>query len=429
MSQDWYLIKPPRIYNSGFEEKEFDSFATDGFDELLASSPLSVEVTIYNDTVFKDGFKTDVVIQNVTTDNINNDTIRQILCRIGTLKAGMYIKYKNRYWLIVTLPDDNKIYEKAIIMCCNHYLQWRNENEEIVGRYCIVEDGTKYSVGEKVNLNNVILGDTRINIRIPRDEETLKFKRGKRFLISNTSNNPTAYKLTIFDDVTDYFGNNNGIVNLICTEDRFNDLTDNPDLMIADYYYEPTNYTLKLLNYDSVLPLALNVDSYFTLEILALKNGDSAEFGEVKYLSSDKNIATIDKNGIIHAVADGECGVSISYASEQIVLQVNVKSESVVDEYNVSILDVDNDSEIMYGDSNEVYIQYYKNGDSDIDYGFECELIDADNIAEIQETTLTSITILTFNNKKNINKTFSLRVWNSVLGVEDIKQFKVVGYF
>ena len=435
MSQNWYLIKPPRVYNSGYENDEFSNYATDGFDELLTTF-LSDTVIIYNKTTLEEGLETEAIIQNVTTDNINNDSMRQILCRIGTLRSGQYVEYKNRYWLVATLPDDNKMYEKAIMLCCNHYLQWKNEKGEVVGRYCITMDETKYTVGEKDKGNNIILGDTRFNISIPRDEETLKLVSGRRFLISNTQYNPQAYKLTRIEDVTSYFVSKDvlpfqdysGISNLVCAEDQFNSQVDNKELMIADYYTNTVTYKLELLNHDQATPLPLNVGDTFQLEVSATANGETCDKSDILYHSTDERIVTVDADGLIAAVDVGNCQVTITYETQMIVLHMEVDAGTVVDTYAMSIIDADNDTDIVFGDENEVAVKIYKNGVEDSSIAFECELINATSIAQIKKVEGNLITISTTDNSKNVKKTFELRVWNSVLGIEDVKMFTIVGY-
>lgn len=438
MSSDWYLINPPRVFNSGFEDNEFYDYAFTGFNELLDTF-LSSTIIVHNHSDLSDGIEIKAIVQNVTTDNINNDDMRQVLCNIGILQSGQYIEYKNRYWLVATLPDDNKLYEKAIMLCCNHYLQWKNDNGLVIGRYCITLDETKYTVGEKDKGNNVILGDTRFNISIPRDEETLKLKSGKRFLISNTTNNAQAYKLTRIEDVTEYyvtkdvlpFQDYSGIANLVCAEDQVNDQVDNKDLMIADYYTNTVTYKLELLNHDQSTPLLLNAGDAFQLEVVASKNGEICDKCDnwCKFSSTDESIATVDVDGLVTAVSDGNCEIIIDYFTEKIVLHTEVQSSSVADAYAISIVDADNDAEIIYGEDNDVIIKTYKNGTEDNTITFEYELINASGIASIKKVSGNVITILTVENSKNINKTFDLRVWNDVLGIEDIKTFTIVGWF
>ena len=111
--ESWYLMGSLPVFNSGFEQEEFDDYATKGFSELL-DSPISCTVQVYDD-VLKTWSDMKCIIQNNSTDSENQTDIRQILSVIGTLEIGMYIKYKNNIWLVISFPDDNKIYDKAIL--------------------------------------------------------------------------------------------------------------------------------------------------------------------------------------------------------------------------------------------------------------------------------------------------------------------------
>lgn len=49
------------------------------------------------------------------------------LFSIGTVKAGMYVFFENRYWLIDGLPGTQGIYEKATMCLCQYNLRWQNK--------------------------------------------------------------------------------------------------------------------------------------------------------------------------------------------------------------------------------------------------------------------------------------------------------------
>lgn len=430
MSDEWYLMGSLPAFNSGFEADEFNDYAQDGFNELLSNPAISTRITIFNDTVFNDGFDTDAIIQNVTTDNINNDDIRQILCKIGTLKAGQFVKYKGRNWLISTLPDDNKIYEKAIMEYCNHYLQWIKPDGTIVGRYCIVGDGTKYSTGETESGQMLILGDTRINVRIPRDDESLNLGKSQRFLISNNKKKPTAYKVTKYDDVTDYFVTS-GIINLICTEDMFNTERDNQELMIADYYATTTQYTLEILNLPS--PFVIKAGEDFSLRVNATKDNQPVLASEVTFVSSNPTIVTINSQGLIHGVGVGKCTITASLGDKSVVFEVETQDVSVEKMYSMSLTDTELDNEIIFGDEKQIAVKLFENDVELTDFIFECELLKTDNIAEIKsmisEVGNHTVILKAIDNSDNVNKVFAVRVWSAAHSVGASLSIKVVGYF
>ena len=109
MSTDWYLMGKIPTFNSGFETEEFNNYAIDGFDELLADSPISESVSICdaNKTIIKT-FK--AIVNNNTVDNAKKSTERQILTDIGVLQTGDYVMYRNKLFLIISYPDNNGFY-------------------------------------------------------------------------------------------------------------------------------------------------------------------------------------------------------------------------------------------------------------------------------------------------------------------------------
>lgn len=122
MPESWYLMSQP-LFNSGFEGDEFSAFAQGGFEEIL-DSPLADEIEIYEKTLSATPVSARAIIQGVTADNYNNSVLRQFLCKIGTLRSGQYIKARSQMWLVYSLPDNNKMYEKAIAWQCKYSIKF-----------------------------------------------------------------------------------------------------------------------------------------------------------------------------------------------------------------------------------------------------------------------------------------------------------------
>lgn len=98
--KEWYLIgnntKPNMT--GGYESDAFNDFKDDAFSEAL-DSPLGKIVKIYNSSMTE--CKTlRCVIQDNTSNTQLKSMERSILTTIGTIKAGMYVLFEDRYWLI-----------------------------------------------------------------------------------------------------------------------------------------------------------------------------------------------------------------------------------------------------------------------------------------------------------------------------------------
>lgn len=159
---------------------------------------------------------------------------RAMLARIGTCKAGMYVKYKNRFWLIVGIVDDNKVYEKAILLICNYKLAWVNESGKVITRWANIESASQYNNGE-TNMKFYFVRSDQLMVYMTDDDEVMKLNSGKRFVIDkrckmyeegfaadvtiSTDNPLIVYRLTRSDTVLDNY-TDSGIIGFIFSQDQ-----------------------------------------------------------------------------------------------------------------------------------------------------------------------------------------------------------------
>lgn len=170
----------------------------------------------------------------INSDNLNQKT----LCTLPgeKLPHGGLVEWMDNHWLITELDANNEVYTKGIMRQCNYQLRWIADDGNVIERWCIVEDGTKYLTGEYGD-NNYILtrGDTRITVTLPNDEYTIKLNRKNRFLIDDFKS-PTilAYELTKPFKLGGNYGKG-GVLSFVMQECNTED-TDNFELHIANYY-------------------------------------------------------------------------------------------------------------------------------------------------------------------------------------------------
>ena len=129
--KDWYLLTPTTRPNEigGYENDSFIDYREDAFYEALTTDIAST-VTIYNYNLSVS--KTvRCIIQNNTSDTLLKSLERIILAPIGTLKAGMYLYFEDRFWLITGYPGNNVIYEKATSVLCQYKLRWQLQSGKI----------------------------------------------------------------------------------------------------------------------------------------------------------------------------------------------------------------------------------------------------------------------------------------------------------
>lgn len=213
MAIEWYLLSGKNSLLNGLDDSE-NGFITDDFNNVLESS-IAHDVELYNYDLSK-RMQIKAIIQNTVQDTKLKTLTRLMLAPIGSCKAGMYVKYKNRFWLIVSIVDDNGMYEKAVLSICNYLLTWLNDNGSVIQRWANVSSASQYNNGETSTEFYRSRTDQLI-ILTPDDDECVLLDSGKRFIIDhrckiyernfgnvtekNTDYAVSVYKLTRTDSV------------------------------------------------------------------------------------------------------------------------------------------------------------------------------------------------------------------------------------
>ena len=256
--KEWYLIgnntKPNML--GGFENQSFTDYKDDAFAESLETD-IGKTVTLHNYDLSK---STEIrcIIQGNSADTQLKSMERIGLFVRGTVKAGMYVFFENKYWLIIGYPSYNGIYEKAVMQLCQYKLRWQNANGEIIERYCNATSASKYDTGETGG-STIILTSDNLTLLLPNDDESLDLD-GKRVFIDKRKINPTkVYKITRTDSVLyDYGEEHGGVLSFIADKTELNTNTDNQELRICDYI-DPTFHPTPEENPDETTVLTDNV--------------------------------------------------------------------------------------------------------------------------------------------------------------------------
>lgn len=77
----------------------------------------------------------------INSDNLNLKT----LCSLPgeDLRHGGVVEWMDNHWLIIGKDANNEMYTKATMQQCNYLIRWISKDNEVIERWCIVEDGTK----------------------------------------------------------------------------------------------------------------------------------------------------------------------------------------------------------------------------------------------------------------------------------------------
>lgn len=150
------------------------------------------------------------------------------------LPHGSLVEWEDSLWLITELNAHRKPYTEGKMRRCNYNLKWIDDGGNIISRWCIVEDGTKYLIGERAE-DIITIGDARMAVTIGKDKDTSKLSRGRRFLIDDAdSADVLAFEITKPNKFFNVY-NGKGVFRFIMGEVNLTD-DDNKELRIADYY-------------------------------------------------------------------------------------------------------------------------------------------------------------------------------------------------
>ena len=233
--KEWYLLTPETRPNltGGFENDSFLDFKDDALYESFETD-LSSAITLYDSSLNKIR-DTKAIIQGNTANTQLKSLERTILVPIGTLKAGMYIGFENRYWLVTGYPGNNKIYEKATLSLCQYKLKWQKTDGTIIERWANFTSASKYDVGVFEN-KTITLASNNFTILIPEDDDGITLDEKRVFIDRNINDMKKVFKITRSDDVLYLYGEEHGgILSFIADRTELNKETDRPDLGICDY--------------------------------------------------------------------------------------------------------------------------------------------------------------------------------------------------
>lgn len=231
--------------------------------------------------------------------------------------SGDYLTWNNEKWLTSIVDDMGGIYKRGIVTRCTSSIKWLTTDGFQREAYFSLLNNNLSSIG--IQQGQIIdLGNERRQIVIQSNEDTKGINKDKRFIFDGR-----AWKVVNVDRLSQ------GVIYLGLEEDQFDPTNDNIELRIADYYNNLANYTISILNGDS---LTIEVGQSVQLNA-EIKNNGSVVTMPVQWSVDDTSVAAIDSNGLLTSSGEGEMVVTVSL----------VDDPSVTDVISVSIQSIPND--------------------------------------------------------------------------------------
>lgn len=264
---------------------------------------------IYSDNAYKEVVSTRVLLFPPTMAQHIDKVFRGQYVRPNRLGGALYL---------ITARDAQYIEKiKCEITRCTQTLRWYNNNAVLVEVPCVIED--KYT-------NTGVDNDPRINtnkgdafVTAPYNINTKEIKINDRFVF-----NGQPFKVGAINN----FINNSAMT------------PHSPSLIYLDLYYDPiasgddiiNNIPAHNINYTiSINTSTIDQSIGYTTQLIAtLKRNGDVYTAPLTWESSNPLIATVDNNGNVNLIANGNCMISVKMTDNpSVIANVNVTVQSV----------------------------------------------------------------------------------------------------
>ncbi|MBQ8215543.1 MAG: hypothetical protein IJZ33_04725 [Clostridia bacterium] len=338
-------------------------------------------------------------------DNTNSKDTMIMYYRCGSpVNAGTLLSYAgNTYIALNKETAENDVYFKSAIIKTNG----------TINTHSLTVNGLAF-YGEGVN-NAMSTDGTNISI-ISGNLEVL------------TEDNAASRALQV-DDLFNEWGRTWKIDNLYFVDGICHVIVEVYADVTPTYEYE---LTLSSLSSYNVKPGDTD-----TLTYIAICNGDEVANPDVNFTSSNEEVATIDNNGSITYLADGEVFFSVVWIDKATAQTdtVTVVTEAVSDEVAIFVTPIE---EIFEGFEETLTFYATKGGvkDESISVSFKVE-----NISDVTTNYNTYLKKITYTDNGDgtvtllvdgsvmLGKTFDFVAYNEELGIENRQTIKIISFF
>lgn len=232
------------------------------------------------------------------------------------VSLGDVVQIGKVHWLVTEIDVTDGVTLRGTIEQCNRQIRWQNpETLQIVTRWCVM---TKPYYSNLTNTKYIDSSSREFKVKLPYDKESVLVNIDKRFLMEEIAGEPKAYICTSVDQVTDVFADlGRGFITWNIEQTPVNKVTDNAELMIADYIASP----------------APNDDT--EIQIVGsdrISSGGSAEYvatgaGEILWYVDAPRVC-----GASTSVADGNLTIQVEQTVRAVGSKIVIRATDAADE-------------------------------------------------------------------------------------------------
>ncbi len=325
-----------------------------------------------------DSLGQDVLLNNrsvkavISNTKLSPDLDDKKISTLTAISRGDIVRYNNEDWIVMSEVNGQRSGRyRAYIRVCDYKIKFNFTGTVI--EFPTIVDGKVFDVetGQYMTLPN-----SKIIVTLQENEQTLNITYGQRFI-----------KMGRVWEVEGIDRTQKGLLILWCKQDQFNSALDDIENEIADA--RKWVYSIEFNNSDTII----QKDSTLQLNVTVMLNGRVVTDREVIYISSDPNIAMIDKNGLVTAINTGSVTISVKLVDKpEVSNSISLLVDDVPVSYSVTITSTNSaPTEIKYGQS-KTYIANVFQGSTQITDGSQPVTWSVYADDKISNTTLVTIT-------------------------------------
>lgn len=256
---------------------------------------------------------------NTTTGNKLGDDYRQFIFEDFNHAKGLGYRYRfnNNIWLCMNSDLYKFVTASTTVRRCNNLLKWKDQYGVIRQEPCVIDyaySGTQVDFDQAINIPS---GNLVVTVQY--NQYTSGIKINDRFIFGSQ-----AFKVK---SLNDFFQNQTGMNSTtpLIYLNVYKDSIAEGDDLVNGIPVSNINYTISLNT------TTINQSVGYTTQLIAtVKRNNEVYSTPITWTSSNTNIATVDNNGNVNLITNGNCVISAKMTdNNSVVTNCNVTVQAV----------------------------------------------------------------------------------------------------
>ena len=276
-----------------------------------------------------------------------------------SVSLGWYYIFDDNYWIVTNVMSKSSLHTSAVVRRCNNVLKWVTQDGAVFEVPCAIDYGINENRDYSTAGSKLVSPSGMLRIFSQLNSKTNTIVANQRFLFGNV-NNWTAFRvmgggIENFNNLSTLTNDVSGLLTLTLNADYVNPDTD--DLVNGIAEYNDNLYSIVL----SDETLSGNPSDQIQLYATVTLNGQTVT-KSLSWSSSNTKIATVDSNGLVTFVSEGNATITCSISDNAYINDTCAVTVTLapVNEYQVVVSP--NQNYVLETDTKTFTVELYLNG-------------------------------------------------------------------